>query len=131
MAPRNFIFSIALGAEYLSCVKSIATFALTFLGKYIILVLGSVTHDRYQRPPWPTYRHNWFPSLLTINICQMLINWAQVKTLTLMNMYFNYSCFFNCWAPLAFGSNCLQESILNIAYFIQFSCVHLYLFRDT
>ena len=32
MAPRIFIFSIVLGAENLSYVKSIATFALTFLG---------------------------------------------------------------------------------------------------
>ena len=35
------IFSIAMGAEYLSYVKSIATFALTFHG-YIISVLASV-----------------------------------------------------------------------------------------
>ena len=41
MAPRIFIFSIVLGVEYLSYVKSIATFALTFLG-YIISVLASV-----------------------------------------------------------------------------------------
>ena len=31
-APRIFIFSIAMGVEYLSYVKSIATFALTFFG---------------------------------------------------------------------------------------------------
>ena len=31
-APRIIIFSIVLGAEYLSYVRSIATFALTFLG---------------------------------------------------------------------------------------------------
>ena len=36
------IFSIAMGAEYLSYVKSIATFALTFYG-YIISVLDSVS----------------------------------------------------------------------------------------
>ena len=36
-----WFFSIAMGAEYSSYVKSIATFALTFLG-YIILVLASV-----------------------------------------------------------------------------------------
>ena len=43
-APRIFIFSIVLGAEYLSYVKSIATYALTFFG-YIISVLASVkTH---------------------------------------------------------------------------------------
>ena len=35
------IFSIAMGAEYLSYVKSIATFAPTFCG-YIISVLASV-----------------------------------------------------------------------------------------
>ena len=35
------IFSIAMGAEYLSYVKSIATFAPTFYG-YIISVLASV-----------------------------------------------------------------------------------------
>jgi hypothetical protein len=35
------MFSIAMGAEYLSYVKSIATFALTFYG-YIISVLASV-----------------------------------------------------------------------------------------
>ena len=40
-APRILIFSIVLGAEYLSHVKSIATFALTFFG-YIISVLASV-----------------------------------------------------------------------------------------
>ena len=40
-APRIFIFSIALGAEYLSHVKFIAARAPTFLG-YIILVLASV-----------------------------------------------------------------------------------------
>ena len=40
-APRIFIFSNFLGAEYLSFVKSIATFALTFF-RYIISVLASV-----------------------------------------------------------------------------------------
>ena len=40
-APRILIFSIAMGAEYLSSVKSIATFAPTFYG-YIISVLASV-----------------------------------------------------------------------------------------
>ena len=40
-APRIFIFSIVLGAEYLSYAKSIATFALTFFGD-IISVLASV-----------------------------------------------------------------------------------------
>ena len=41
--PKNKrkIFSIAMGAEYLSCVKSIATFAPTFYG-YIISILASV-----------------------------------------------------------------------------------------
>ena len=41
MATRIFIFSIVLGAEYLSYVKSIATFALTFFW-YIISILASV-----------------------------------------------------------------------------------------
>ena len=36
------IFSIAMGAEYLCYMKSIATFALTFLGTYITSVLASV-----------------------------------------------------------------------------------------
>ena len=40
-APRILIFSIAMGAKYLSYVKSIATFALTFFG-YLISVLASV-----------------------------------------------------------------------------------------
>ena len=40
-APRILIFLIAMGAEYLSYVKSIATFAPTFYG-YIISVLASV-----------------------------------------------------------------------------------------
>ena len=40
-APRILIFSIVLGGKYLSYVKSIATFALTFLG-YVISVLASV-----------------------------------------------------------------------------------------
>ena len=46
MAPRILIFSIAMGAEYLSYVKSIATFAPTIYG-YIISVLASVyvLHD--------------------------------------------------------------------------------------
>ena len=42
MAPRIFIFLIVLGAEYLSYVKSIATYASTFFG-YIISVLASVS----------------------------------------------------------------------------------------
>ena len=41
IAPRIFIFSIAMGADYSFYVKSIATFALTFCG-YIISVLASV-----------------------------------------------------------------------------------------
>ena len=40
-APRILIFSIAMGAEYVSYVKSIATFAPTFYG-YINSVLASV-----------------------------------------------------------------------------------------
>ena len=39
--PMILIFSIAMGAKYLSYVKSIATFAPTFYG-YIISVLASV-----------------------------------------------------------------------------------------
>ena len=42
MAPKILIISIAMAAEYLSYVKSIATFAPTFYG-YIISVLVSVT----------------------------------------------------------------------------------------
>ena len=42
MAPMILIFSILIGAEYSSYVKSIVTFALTFFG-YIISVLASVT----------------------------------------------------------------------------------------
>ena len=41
-APRIFIYSNVLGAEYLSYVKSIATYAPTFL-RYIISVLATVT----------------------------------------------------------------------------------------
>ena len=41
MARRIFIFLITMGARYLSYVKSIATFALTFF-EYIISVLASV-----------------------------------------------------------------------------------------
>ena len=45
------IFSIAMGAEYLSYVKSIATFAPTFYG-YIISVLASVVcHLMAESPP--------------------------------------------------------------------------------
>ena len=44
MAPRIFIFSIVLSAEYLSYAKSIAAFALTFFG-YIISILASVSHQ--------------------------------------------------------------------------------------
>ena len=40
-APRILIFSIAMGADYLSYVKFIATRAPTFIG-YIISVLASV-----------------------------------------------------------------------------------------
>ena len=40
-APEIFIFSIVLGAEYLSSMKPISTYALTFF-EYIILVLASV-----------------------------------------------------------------------------------------
>ena len=43
MAPRIFIFSIVLGSEYLSYVKSVATYAPTFFG-YIISVLASLVY---------------------------------------------------------------------------------------
>ena len=52
MAPRIFIFSIVLGAEYLSYVKFIATYALTFFG-YIISVLASVNKPKQQIEPYP------------------------------------------------------------------------------
>ena len=42
--PRILIFSFAMGADYLSYVKSISTFALTFFG-YIISVLASVQSE--------------------------------------------------------------------------------------
>ena len=42
MASKILILSIVLGAEYLSYLKSIATYALTFLG-CIISVLASVS----------------------------------------------------------------------------------------
>ena len=45
MAPRILIFTIAVGAKYLSYLKSMATFALTFFG-YIISVLASVPYSR-------------------------------------------------------------------------------------
>jgi hypothetical protein len=45
MAPRILIFSIAMGAEYLSYVKFIAAEALTFF-RYIISVLASVAYNR-------------------------------------------------------------------------------------
>ena len=41
-ATRILNFSIAMGANYSFHAKSIATFALTFLGTYIVLVLASV-----------------------------------------------------------------------------------------
>ena len=44
MAPKILIFSIAMGADYSYCVKSIATFALTFFG-YIISVLASAVWE--------------------------------------------------------------------------------------
>ena len=50
-APRILIFSIVLGAEYLSYVKSTATFALTFFG-YIISVLASVWDFRKKSSLW-------------------------------------------------------------------------------
>ena len=40
-APRILIFSIAMGAEYLSYVKSIVTFAIKFY-RHIIAALASV-----------------------------------------------------------------------------------------
>ena len=46
MAPMIFIFSIVLGAKYLSYVKFIAIYALTFFG-YIISVIASVLNVRH------------------------------------------------------------------------------------
>ena len=45
MAPGIMIFSFAMGAEYFSYVKSIATFVLTFY-TYIIPVLASLLSQR-------------------------------------------------------------------------------------
>ena len=59
-APRILIFSIAMDADYSFCVKSIAPFALTFLG-YIILVLASVYPSitfRQLHVIWGKYREN-------------------------------------------------------------------------
>ena len=59
-APTISIFSIAMGADYLFYVKSIAIFALTFFG-YIISVLASVNDNFINRGfsipngHWPTY----------------------------------------------------------------------------
>ena len=47
-APRIFIFSTVLGAEYLSYVKFIAIHALTFFG-YIISVLASVLNLNHKK----------------------------------------------------------------------------------
>ena len=49
-ALRILFFSIVLAAEYLSYVKFIATYALTFLG-YIISVLASVGCDSHYSCP--------------------------------------------------------------------------------
>ena len=46
-APRILIFPIVLGTQYLSYVKSIATYAATFLGYYIISVLANVSFELY------------------------------------------------------------------------------------
>ena len=46
-APVILIFSIAMGAGYLSYVKAIGTFVLTFFG-YIISVLASVSIEILQ-----------------------------------------------------------------------------------
>ena len=55
MATRIFIFSIVLGAEYLSLyVKSIATFALIFFG-YIILAWASVFYLLLGHDIGPSY----------------------------------------------------------------------------
>ena len=43
MAPRIFIFSIVLGAEYLSYVKTIATYAPKFVG-FIISILTNMKY---------------------------------------------------------------------------------------
>ena len=51
-APRILIFSIVLGAKYLSYLKSIATFALKFF-EYIISVLASVDHfPKFRTERW-------------------------------------------------------------------------------
>ena len=59
-APRIFIFSIVLGAEYLSYVKPIATYAPTFFG-YIISVLAIVLHflERYTLYVSETNKNRW------------------------------------------------------------------------
>ena len=59
MAPRIFIFSIVLGAEYLSYVKSIETHARAFLPLNTSAV-GSVVLDtlvQFQSfSPWPFFK---------------------------------------------------------------------------
>ena len=49
-APKIFIFSIALGAENLSYIKSIETYARTFL-PLNILAVGSVVHVALSKRP--------------------------------------------------------------------------------
>ena len=69
MAPRNFIVSIVLGAEYLSYVEFIATYALTFFG-YIISVLASVKEHF-----WKTARNSMVGKKLSNYV--MLVMHAQ------------------------------------------------------
>ena len=59
------MFSIAMGAKYLSYVKSIAAFALTFVG-YIISVLASVPGLSTQLKTHLPF--SMFPILVT-NLC--------------------------------------------------------------
>jgi hypothetical protein len=69
-APRNLIFSIAIGAENSFYVKSIATFALTFFG-YIISVLASVTtlHWISSEEVEKKVRKKCMPRFLEKNFC--------------------------------------------------------------
>ena len=52
MAPRILIFLILLGTKYVSYVKLIANYALTFFG-YIISVLASVRNRVTVLVAWP------------------------------------------------------------------------------
>ena len=88
-APRILIFSIAMGAEYLFYLKSIATFALTFYG-YIILVLASVRERKLLRLSddcgltlWPG--HSAVPACMQINVlCNFILICVICKELNSM-----------------------------------------------